>query len=364
MKNLIVFLLLTVTSAASAQDNPYEIFGYEDGNEYDAYESAVVTIYNQDTTSEVYRVDIDHFNFIVSLYKSKNFIPHRKKLSVEHSIRFLSVDPLFKDYPWNSPYAFAENRVVDGIDLEGLEYQQTRDAESGGRDGSTEIKVINVNHTSAYNYNEYAEGYRKGVPLGYFGLYIDQETTIIDYKNRVGVTAYQSQFTFNDDGTVGVDFFKGAAYLDGQRDGAMLGMAEAWATTFCSLVGTLRMPLVPTPNEVTIYRGINMSHPGYANARNGTALPRGGNATPLEHNTLTTESNYTSWTYDRRVAVNFALRPNGSGVVLEKTVPANRIVPSPDTKSVNLKQSPGTIAKEQEVFLQGPVSGAAVTTVP
>jgi uncharacterized protein (TIGR02594 family) len=37
--------------------------------------------------------------------------------------RFLSVDPLAKTYPWNSPYAFAENRVIDGIDLEGLEWQ-------------------------------------------------------------------------------------------------------------------------------------------------------------------------------------------------------------------------------------------------
>lgn len=36
--------------------------------------------------------------------------------------RFLSVDPLEKEYPWNSPYAFAENRVIDGIDLEGAEY--------------------------------------------------------------------------------------------------------------------------------------------------------------------------------------------------------------------------------------------------
>jgi RHS repeat-associated protein len=36
--------------------------------------------------------------------------------------RFWSVDPLAASYPWNSPYAFAENRVIDGIDLEGLEY--------------------------------------------------------------------------------------------------------------------------------------------------------------------------------------------------------------------------------------------------
>jgi RHS repeat-associated protein len=36
--------------------------------------------------------------------------------------RFLSIDPLVKDYPWNSPYAFSENRVIDGIDFEGSEY--------------------------------------------------------------------------------------------------------------------------------------------------------------------------------------------------------------------------------------------------
>jgi RHS repeat-associated protein len=36
--------------------------------------------------------------------------------------RYKSLDPLFRDYPWNSPYAYAENRVIDGIDLEGLEY--------------------------------------------------------------------------------------------------------------------------------------------------------------------------------------------------------------------------------------------------
>jgi RHS repeat-associated protein len=41
--------------------------------------------------------------------------------------KFLSVDPLYKDYPWNSTYAFAENRVIDGIDLEGLEWSSAND---------------------------------------------------------------------------------------------------------------------------------------------------------------------------------------------------------------------------------------------
>ena len=37
--------------------------------------------------------------------------------------RFLSIDPLSSTYPWNSPYAFSENRVIDGIELEGAEWE-------------------------------------------------------------------------------------------------------------------------------------------------------------------------------------------------------------------------------------------------
>lgn len=36
--------------------------------------------------------------------------------------RFFAVDPLASKYPHNSPYAFSENRVIDGVELEGLEY--------------------------------------------------------------------------------------------------------------------------------------------------------------------------------------------------------------------------------------------------
>lgn len=35
--------------------------------------------------------------------------------------RFFAVDPLAKDYPWNSPYAFSENQVINAVELEGLE---------------------------------------------------------------------------------------------------------------------------------------------------------------------------------------------------------------------------------------------------
>ncbi len=35
--------------------------------------------------------------------------------------RLFAVDPLERKYSYNSPYAFSENRVIDAIELEGLE---------------------------------------------------------------------------------------------------------------------------------------------------------------------------------------------------------------------------------------------------
>lgn len=50
--------------------------------------------------------------------------------------RFLSVDPLAKSYPWNSPYSYAENDVISCVDLDGLEKWKINDQIIG--DGSIE----------------------------------------------------------------------------------------------------------------------------------------------------------------------------------------------------------------------------------
>lgn len=47
--------------------------------------------------------------------------------------RFLSLDPLQKSYPWNSPYAFSENRVIDCIELEGAEALRANVIDFGGK---------------------------------------------------------------------------------------------------------------------------------------------------------------------------------------------------------------------------------------
>lgn len=45
----------------------------------------------------------------------------RKRLEGEKHSRFLSLDPLARSFPWNSPYSYAENDVIRAIDLDGAE---------------------------------------------------------------------------------------------------------------------------------------------------------------------------------------------------------------------------------------------------
>jgi hypothetical protein len=49
---------------------------------------------------------------------------------------WLSTDPLEPEYPWNSPYAFSENRVIDMVELEGLETADTKDKKDSKSNGT------------------------------------------------------------------------------------------------------------------------------------------------------------------------------------------------------------------------------------
>ena len=53
-----------------------------------------------------------------------------------------AVDPLSAKYPWNSSYAFSENRVIDGIELEGLEFS-----------GFNALDLINQKMTALFDNN-------------------------------------------------------------------------------------------------------------------------------------------------------------------------------------------------------------------
>ncbi len=57
--------------------------------------------------------------------------------------RFWSVDPLAAKYPWNSTYAFAENRVIEGMDMEGSEYLDANKSRFEFKQGGVHLKVSN-----------------------------------------------------------------------------------------------------------------------------------------------------------------------------------------------------------------------------
>lgn len=56
--------------------------------------------------------------------------------------RFFAIDPLAAQYPYNSPYAFSENVVINAVELEGLEKQVVNEINNSFKD-KPELKVVN-----------------------------------------------------------------------------------------------------------------------------------------------------------------------------------------------------------------------------
>jgi len=55
-------------------------------------------------------------------------------------VRFKSVDPLTRSYPMLTPYQFASNRPIDGVDLDGLEYLTVHLYFAKDKDGNTYLQ--------------------------------------------------------------------------------------------------------------------------------------------------------------------------------------------------------------------------------
>ncbi len=71
--------------------------------------------------SEDYRYGFQNQEVDNEIKGSGNSINYKYRMHDPRIGRFFAVDPLAAQYAYNSPYAFSENRVIDGIELEGLE---------------------------------------------------------------------------------------------------------------------------------------------------------------------------------------------------------------------------------------------------
>ncbi|MFT3981659.1 MAG: hypothetical protein QM687_14385 [Ferruginibacter sp.] len=220
----------------------------------------------------------------------------------------------------------------------------------------------------------------RGSGPGGIDLYQNKAASFDAYKSAASSTNYANEEEaykaldkqFYSDGAVALNFFGSMAKDFHDHGGAYTLNAKINNTATAANNGNTNAAKSNTATStatapkatVTRYRGVNEENVAYQQAVKGTVSANGGTATPLEHNTSSTlNSPYTSWTTNPEVAKNYALRPAGSGVVLTAQIPISQTVVSPNTKRVNLAQSPGTVVSESEVLVTGTVTGASVQKV-
>jgi len=96
--------------------------------------------------------------------------------------RFLSVDPLTKSYPMLTPYQYASNSPISGVDLDGLEYLHSEDARIEVVRGIVKLKMANM-HNITRNTFEGANSDPNNWQTGQIG--INTQIGHIDWKTFV-----------------------------------------------------------------------------------------------------------------------------------------------------------------------------------
>jgi RHS repeat-associated protein len=68
--------------------------------------------------------------------------------------RFFAIDPLTSEFPWNSPYAFSENIVINAVELEGLETAYVYNVTYSGKEKKVK-KSHNYENNNNFNQRVY-----------------------------------------------------------------------------------------------------------------------------------------------------------------------------------------------------------------
>ena len=102
---------------------------------------------------------MDYIECVSGIKGRGNSLNYKYRMHDPRIGRFFAVDPLAKKYPWNSSYAFSENRVIDGVELEGLEVVSIGKVNTHSLiiSGTTEGGLV-VGRDGFYGYGSYGYG--------------------------------------------------------------------------------------------------------------------------------------------------------------------------------------------------------------
>lgn len=117
-----VFTLDNVTTSAESTENTFAstIF-VADVLTYSDYYPFGMIVPQKDKPKSEYRYGFQGQEMDNEIKGEGNSINYTFRMHDPRIGRFFAVDPLFKEYPYYTPYAFSGNRVIDKVELEGLE---------------------------------------------------------------------------------------------------------------------------------------------------------------------------------------------------------------------------------------------------
>ena len=96
------------------------------------------------TAGTGYRYGFNGQEKVDEIEGENNFIEFKYRMHDPKLARFISIDPLNKQFPWNSTYSFAENTPIIGKELEGREIQVSNTGKIYS--GPFDIKAVNANN--------------------------------------------------------------------------------------------------------------------------------------------------------------------------------------------------------------------------
>lgn len=125
MNTKLIFLITTCFFAFSLQaQKPFKELGLDHEVNYITLSDGRYVEYVENDTlrqigSVMFNTQTNKVAYIIPEEELEKIKIARRDKEVS---RFMSVDPLTGKYPWNSPYAFSENIVIHGVEIEGLEH--------------------------------------------------------------------------------------------------------------------------------------------------------------------------------------------------------------------------------------------------
>ncbi|MCE3297029.1 MAG: hypothetical protein K0R65_2743 [Crocinitomicaceae bacterium] len=193
--------------------------------------------------------------------------------------RFFAVDPLSWQFPYNSPYAFSENVVINAVELEGLEKKFVTNWYETQPDGTAIVVKTKVTIDQDWNYVK--DGVKHAVT--YERVYLDgkyiKTHKVLDEVVKEGGMKPSAAYDYTQD-VIDGKFSEDNAYIwDSDQDGTMAGR---YAET---IIRDLNAPDNSiTTQDVEVLEATSLPIVGRAGTRRQNRLPDKGEPNSMKTN--------------------------------------------------------------------------------